>query len=127
MTLANASLKGGHPTGVTLFDTDVLINTVASPANSIRTSLPACFSAAAQTKGKFARVGFSDPTRPTKRNFCPSAVLFGLADSVALAVIDAAQACAPFFKKSRRFVKGRPPIDEFKNEQSNELSLSVAL
>src|SRR5712692_10477553 len=36
MTLANVSLKGGHPTGVTLFDTGLLINTVASPASSIR-------------------------------------------------------------------------------------------
>ncbi len=64
-TLASASRKGGQPTGVTLFDTAVRISTVASPANSMRTSFPASRSALAQTKGKFARVGFFEPTSPT--------------------------------------------------------------
>lgn len=91
MTFAKASLKGGHPTGVKLFDTAVLIKTVASPASSIFTSLPASFSAAAQANGKLARVGFSEPTSPIKRNFCPSAALVGLAVTVAPAVIAAAQ------------------------------------
>src|SRR5262245_44665332 len=35
----------------------------------MRTSLPADFSAEAHTNGKFARVGFSDPQRPTSRYF----------------------------------------------------------
>src|SRR5215831_17754167 len=68
MTLASAWLKGGQPTGVTLLETAVRIKTVASPANSIRTSWPASRNAAAQTNGKFARVGFSEPTRSISRN-----------------------------------------------------------
>src|SRR5215472_7581486 len=71
-TLASAWLKGGQPTGVTLLETAVRIKTVASPANSIRTSWPASRNAAAQTNGKFARVGFSEPTRSISRNLWPS-------------------------------------------------------
>src|SRR5262245_65454172 len=67
MTLASASLKGGQPTGVTESETGVRIRTVASPASSIRTSFPAVFKAVAHTKGKFARVGFSEPQSPTSR------------------------------------------------------------
>jgi hypothetical protein len=53
--------------------------------------LPASFNAAAQANGKLAGVGFSEPTSPIKRNFCPSAALVGLGGTVAPAVIDAAQ------------------------------------
>src|SRR5689334_398788 len=83
-----------HPTGVTPFATAVRLNTVATPATSIRTSFPASCNAAAHTSGKLALVGFSDPTRPIRRNFCDSAGLAfeRLANPAALAEIAAAQA-----------------------------------
>src|SRR5215472_4105158 len=70
ITFAIASLSGGQPTGVTLLATTVRISTVASPANSNRTSCPASLSAADQANGKFARVGFSEPESPIRRYRC---------------------------------------------------------
>src|SRR5215813_12191393 len=105
MTLASARLKGGHPTGVMLLATTVRMSTVASPASSRRTSLPASRKAAAQTNGKLARVGFSDPTSPMSRNFCPSAAWPAdvAAEPIAAPAIAPAQRCEPFSRNDLRF------------------------
>jgi hypothetical protein len=95
ITLAIAWLSGGQPTGVTFAATNVRINTVASPASSMRTSWPASRSPTPQANGKLARVGFSEPQSPTNRKRC-----FG--SSAAAAAVEANSAVHKCCAASRR-------------------------
>src|SRR6266849_5201866 len=122
-TFANAWLNGGQPTGVTLFETAVRISTVASPASSIRTSFPASFNAAAQTKGKLARVGFSEPTSPTSKNFCPPSASGGAAAKlIALPAMAPAQRWLAFRINERRLL---PALDGMDGSPFREISAPV--
>src|SRR5260370_14621173 len=120
MTLARASLKGGQPTGVTLSETGVRMRTVASPASSMRTSLPASFSAPAQTKGKFARVGFSEPHNPTSRNLCPvefSGCSAARAEVALALAITATHIWPAFWRTERRVVIPPSFVGSYGNTQ----------
>jgi hypothetical protein len=87
------------------------MRTVASPANSISTSCPISRKATAQTNGKLARVGFSEPDNENMKNFWFSAALAGGLNSTVLAATAPAQKCPPSFRNDRLLAMRTPPVN----------------